>query len=75
VNHFYGVSAATATPATAATTAAPATAATAATTSPILSTPPPSNNYGVSAGSTTVPLIGPKGQVATVQAYESSIRF
>ena len=65
VNHFYG--------AAPATTAAAAPATTAA--APILSTPAPSNNYGVTAGSTTVPLIGPKGTVAIVQAYESSIRF
>jgi hypothetical protein len=40
-----------------------------------LSTPPPSNNYGVSAGSTTVPLIVPKGEVAIVRPYEYSIRL
>ena len=74
VNHFYGASQpTTSTPTT--TPAQVTPAATPAATPTILSTPAPSNNYGVSAGSTTVPLMGPKGTVATVQAYESSIRF
>ena len=81
VNHFYGPQAAPA-PATArAATAAPAPAAAPAAVAAvapapaILSTPPPSNNYGVTAGSTTVPLIVPKGEVAIVRPYESSIRL
>jgi len=73
VNHFYGAAPATTAAAKPAATTAAAPATTAA--APILSTPAPSNNYGVSAGSTTVPLMGPKGTVAIVQAYESSIRL
>ena len=71
VNHFYGsdlkpeITKSTSTPAATTTT----------TTATQLLTPPSSQNYGVSAGSTTVPLLVPKGQVAVVQAYEASIRF
>ena len=75
VNHFYGASQPTTTTTTTTKTVAAAAAATPAATPNILSTPSPSNNYGVSAGSTTVPLIVPRGKVATVQAYESTIRF
>ena len=71
VNHFYGadlnppeIQKSASTP-----------AATTTTDTRLLVTPHSSQNYGVSAGSTTVPLMVPKGEVAVVRAYEASIRF
>ena len=72
VNHFYGAGTTKTSSSPAATTTTTATTATTAATVPAAS---PSHNYGVSAGSTTVPLLVPKGEVAVVRAYEASIRF
>ena len=72
VNHFYGAGTTKASSSSAATAATAATTATTATTA---ASPSSSHNYGVSAGSTTVPLLVPKGEVAVVRAYEASIRF